>query len=365
MNAAGGRVHRSSAPSVQVRDPGEEARGDLQDEDLRTEVSIVLPVLNEAANVPEMCRRLCQALEPCTTSYEIIFVAGGSTDGTEEAILCEHAVDPRVKLLWLSRNFGHQEALSAGLDFSRGDAVIMMDGDLQHPPELLPELIARWREGYDIVTTVRLSTADAGLLKRTTSRWFYAVLNRLSKLDLRAGSADFRLMDRAAIHALQQMPERSRFLRGMVQWIGYEQTSIPYRADGREAGTSKYPLRRQLRFAMLATVAFSATPLYLVALLGFGLAGLSFLYGIYAIGAKVLADVPIEGWTSVLATVAFIGGVQLISLGVAGAYIAKIYEEAKARPIYVVRGAYGFGVHDREVRRLQRTSRPPLVMHER
>ncbi len=333
---------------------GNGARRDDTHQDSRVEVSLVIPVLNEAPNVSEMCRRLRQVVEPRCKSYELIFVAGGSEDGTEEAILRERAADPRVKLLWLSRNFGHQEAITAGLDFASGEAVVTMDGDLQHPPEVIPELLARWHQGYEIVTTVRLSTADAGLLKRTTSRWFYTLLNRLSNLNLKEGSADFRLMDRAAVKALQQMPERSRFLRGMVQWIGYEQTSVPYKATGREAGVSKYSLLRQLQFALLATVAFSAMPLYLVAVFGFVLAAASFVYGAFAIAAKLLANVQIEGWASVLTLVAFIGGVQLISLGVAGAYIAKIYEEAKARPVYIVRGAYGFANHMERTRRVDR-----------
>ncbi len=306
------------------------------------EVSVVLPVLNEAANVPEVCRRLRRVLEPICDGFELIFVDDGSTDGTQEAVLRERALDPRVKLLWLSRNFGHQQAVSAGMDFASGDAVITMDGDLQHPPELLPELIARWRQGYAVVTTQRVSTADAGWFKRTSSRWFYAVLNRLSKLELKEGSADFRLLDRAAVRALQQMPERSRFLRGMVQWIGFEQTSVVYHAAAREAGTSKYSLRRMLRLALLATIAFSSTPLYLVAAFGCLLALASFVYGAYAVAAKLFAHVPIAGWASMLAVMTFLGGVQLISLGVVGVYIAQIYEEAKARPIYLVRRAYGF-----------------------
>jgi glycosyltransferase involved in cell wall biosynthesis len=315
----------------------------------RPEVSVVIPVLNEAPSVAPLCRRLRAALEPICRSYELIFVAGGSSDGTEDTILRERAEDPQVKLLWLSRNFGHQQAVSAGLDYAGGDAVITMDGDLQHPPELLPQLIALWRQGFEVVVTERVGTADAGPFKRTSSRWFYGLLNRLSGLELKEGSADFRLLDRAALEALQRMPERSRFLRGMVQWLGFERASVGYRADAREAGTSKYSLRRLVRLGLRATVAFSATPLYLVALLGMLLAGVSFLYGLYAIGNKLLGNVPIEGWVSVLVAVTFTAGVQLICLGVAGAYIAQIYDEVKGRPIYVVRQAHGFTPHRRHV----------------
>ena len=305
------------------------------------EISVVLPVLNEVDNIPEVCRRLRDVLEGQAAGHEIIFVAGGSSDGTEQAILREREADSRVKLLWLSRNFGHQEALSAGLDYATGQAVITMDGDLQHPPELLPKLLEQWRNGADIVTTIRLSTADAGLLKRTTSRWFYATLNWLSNLQLEEGSADFRLLNRNAVEALKRMPERSRFLRGMVYWVGFEQVQVAYHADPRTSGRSKYSVMRLLRFALLATVSFSAIPLYLVAIFGFLVAGLSFLYGLYAVAARLLANVPIAGWASVLAGVMFIGGLHLASLGLLGVYVAKIYEEAKARPVYLVRSAHG------------------------
>jgi glycosyltransferase involved in cell wall biosynthesis len=305
-------------------------------------VSVVIPVLNEAATLAELCRRLRQVLEPLVESHEIIFVGGDSDDGTEKTIVEAHLADPRVKLLWLSRNFGHQEALTAGLDYAAGDAVITMDGDLQHPPELIPQLLARWREGYEVVTTMRLSTADAGLLKRASSHWFYAALNRLSDVKLTEGSADFRLLDRAAVEAIRHMPERSRFLRGMVQWIGYSQTTVPYHADARKAGNSKFSASRLFRLALLATLAFSAAPLYLVAALGFALAALSFTYGLFAVILKLVADVPLIGWPSLLASVLFTAGMQLIAVGVIGAYVAKVFEETKGRPVYIVRRAYGF-----------------------
>jgi dolichol-phosphate mannosyltransferase len=325
------------------------------------EVSVVLPVLDEAQNVTEMCRRLKVVLAECATTYEIIFVAGGSKDGTEEQILRERSADPHVKLLSLSRNFGHQEAISAGLDFANGQAIIMMDGDLQHPPELIPQLLAKWKEGYQVVTTTRLSNADAGVVKRTASHWFYQVLNRLSGLKLKEGSADFRLLDRKALLGLRGMPERSRFLRGMVQWIGFHQIDVPYHAPRRSGGESKYSLRRQLRLATLATIAFSAVPLYLVAMLGALLAGASFLYGVYAIIVRLFFNVPIAGWSSVLALTAFVGGMQLMSIGIVGAYIAKIYEETKARPIYIVDGAFGFEKDDISAQSLPANPEPHAV----
>jgi len=306
------------------------------------ELSVVIPVLNEAATVRELCARLRMAIEPITTDYEIVFVGGGSMDGTEDAILKQRADDARVKLLWLSRNFGHQEALTAGMDYAGGDAVIMMDGDLQHPPEVLPRLITEWRRGYEVVRSLRLSTAEVSRFKRVSSRAFYGLINRISDLDMADGSADFRLLDRVAVNALRSMPERSRFLRGMVRWIGFSQAVVPYHADARKTGTTKYPVQRLVTFALRATLSFSAAPLYLVAVFGWIFASLGFLYAMFAIAMKLFNDVPIIGWASVLASLLFMGGVQLIAIGVAGAYIAKIFEETKARPVYLVRHAYGF-----------------------
>jgi glycosyltransferase involved in cell wall biosynthesis len=317
---------------------GEQA--ELQTPDV--EISVVLPVLNEAANVPAMCQQLHAVLAQYGPAYEVIFVGGGSTDGTELAVLRAREADRRIKLLWLSRNFGHQEALTAGLDHAAGRAVITMDGDLQHPPAVIPQLVEAWRQGYDIVTTSRVSTAQAGILKRTTSRWFYALLNRLSDLELEEGSADFRLLSRPALDAIKQMPERSRFLRGMVHWIGFEQARVQYHAAPRQAGRTKYSAARLLRFALMATVSFSATPLFVMAGLGLLFAGLSFIYGVFAIVARLFSDIPIAGWASVLAGLMFIGGLQLTSTGLVGIYIAKIFEEAKARPVYLVRQGYGF-----------------------
>jgi glycosyltransferase involved in cell wall biosynthesis len=306
-----------------------------------TEISVIVPVLNEAPNIAPLSGQLRDALEPVCESYEIIFVGGGSTDGTEDRVLEERMADPRVKLLWLSRSFGHQANITAGMDFASGRAVITMDGDLQHPPTLLPELIELWRKGYQVVTTHRVSTADAGIMKRLFSRWFYKLFNAASGLSLQDGSADFRLLDRSVVDALKEFPERARFFRGLVQWIGYEQTSIMYTADPRNAGSSKYSLGYMLKFGLLATLSFSATPLYLVAVAGFAIAALSFLYGIYAIVAKVVMNVEPAGWASLLAALAFLGGVQLISMGVVGAYVARIYEETKGRPIYLVKSHQG------------------------
>ena len=305
------------------------------------EISVVVPVLDEAPNIAPLSSQLREALEPACESYEMIFVGGGSTDGTEDRVLEERVADARVKLLWLSRNFGHQAAITAGMDSASGRAVITMDGDLQHPPALLPELIELWRKGYQVVTTRRVSTAQEGALRRHFSTWFYRLFDAVSGLKLEDGSADFRLLDRSAVDALKRFPERARFFRGLVQWIGFEQTSVSYTADPRLAGASKYSAGKLIKFGLLATLSFSATPLYLVAVAGFLIAGLSFLYGTYAIVAKFVMDANPAGWAGLLAALAFLGGVQLISLGVVGAYIARIYEETKGRPAYLVNRLYG------------------------
>jgi glycosyltransferase involved in cell wall biosynthesis len=305
------------------------------------EVSVVIPVLNEVENIATLCSRLNQALEPNCQDYELIFVGDGCEDGTEEAVLDQRLRDPRVKLLSLSRRFGHQQALTAGIDFATGLAVITMDGDLQHPPELLPRLLEEWRNGNEVVTTRKLATEDLSLLKRTASRVFYRALNRMSNLNLPEGCADFRLLDRQAVEALRELPERTRFLRGMVDWIGFQQSSVAYEVPPRIAGTSKYSFGGLFRLASLA-LSFSSTPLYLVTFSGFIMAGLSFLYGLYAVVGKLLANIPIRGWPSLAAGIMFLGGVQLISVGIVGAYIARIFDETKGRPIYIVRREFGF-----------------------
>jgi glycosyltransferase involved in cell wall biosynthesis len=308
---------------------------------LEIEVSVVVPVLNEAENVAILCSRVRAVLKRHARSYEIIFVADGSSDGTEAAVLKERSRDNRVKLLWLSRTFGHQEALTAGLDYASGAAVITMDGDLQHPPEVLPLLLQEWRQGKAVVTTRRLTTHEVPVLRRWASTAFYKGLNLVSNLNLEDGAADFRLLDRQALAALNSLPERTRFLRGMVDWIGFEHTVVSYEAPPRVAGKSKYNFRLLISFALNAILSFSSTPLYVVAVVGLVIATLSFLYGAFAVLAKLLADVSIAGWSSIVAGVSFLGGLQLISLGLVGAYIARMYEEIKGRPVYIVRKQFG------------------------
>lgn len=268
--------------------------------------------------------------------HEIVLVDDGSSDGTLSMLNELARRDPCVKVYSLSRNFGHQVALSAGLDVADGDAVVMMDSDMQHPPSLLPELIAQWREGYDVVSAVRQRTEDAGLWKHLSSRGFYCLLNRLSDVHIVEGAADFCLLSRRAHTALLQMPERHRFLRGLISWMGFKRGFVPYVAAERGGGQSKYTWRKMFALAIDAAISFSATPMRLAVHCGFITAALGMLYGIYIFGRALMgAEDFVPGWASVMCVVLFLGGVQLAFIGIIGEYIGHIFEQVKGRPLYL------------------------------
>ncbi len=305
-------------------------------------ISIVVPVFNEQEALPQLYRRVSEVMKCVDRPFELIFVNDGSTDESLEIMLGFCQEDRNVKVLELSRNFGHQVAIAAGLDYARGDAVITMDSDLQHPPELIPELIKKWQEGYDVVYTCRQHTADTGPLKNITSRLFYTVINRLSEVNIPPGAADFRLLDRKAVEAFRALGERALFLRGLVSWVGYRQIAIPYEAHGRYGGKSKYPFIRMLRLAADGITSFSSIPLYLSAFIGMIISVLSFTYAAFALYARLFTDQVVPGWTSVMVAVLFLGGIHLITLGIQGAYLGRIYNEVKGRPRYLVHRTYGF-----------------------
>lgn len=300
-------------------------------------LSVILPVNNEEKNLPELLPRLIQTLTQLTGNYEIIIVDDGSRDRSLELIKQFAASDRRIKSLALSRNFGQMAALSAGLDLATGQAVIMMDADLQHPPELIPKLVEKWQAGAEIVNTVRRDNAGTGLSKKLTARFFYWLMGRLTGIELHAGAADFRLLDRRAADALKGLRERARFLRGLVSWLGFRQEFVEYQADQRFAGQSKYTFRRMATFALDGITSFSALPLRLATYLGLVVATASFLYLIYTLYIRFFTSRAIEGWASVLGTLLFLGGIQLICLGVIGEYLGRIYEESKQRPLYIIR----------------------------
>ena len=290
-------------------------------------ISIVIPIMNEEGNVSILTDRLRNVLNG-NWKYEIIFIDDGSTDNTLDAIKQLQKDDSRIVFLSFSRNFGHQNALRAGLDFAEGDCVISMDGDLQHPPELIPELIKKWREGYDVVYTLRKDDQKTGFFKRITSGFFYSLINRLSDVNIEQGSADFRLIDKSIVAVVRKLNEDPIFFRGMIRWLGFNQVAIEYVPDERVWGKTKYSIAKMFRFAIMGITSFSIKPLHLSSLFGVIFASLSFIYGIYALVLKLFTNYAIPGWSSLLIVVSFIGGVQLLMIGILGEYIGKLFIES-------------------------------------
>ena len=298
-------------------------------------LSVVAPVFNEEKVLAEFHRRVAAALEGI--DHELILVDDGSSDSSPRILREIAAADPRVRVIELSRNFGHQAALSAGLDHARGIAVVTIDSDLQDPPELIPEMVSRWRDGSEVVYAVRRTREGEGRFKLASASGFYRVFSRLARMDAEASSGDFRLLDRRAVDVLKAMPERNRFLRGMTVWVGFTQTAVPYDRDPRHAGETKFTLRRMLRFSIDAITSFSNVPLQFATLLGFTFSLVAFLGIPVAVGMRIAGEF-VPGVASILLAVLLLGGIQLITLGIVGEYIGRIYEEVKGRPLYVVRG---------------------------
>jgi polyisoprenyl-phosphate glycosyltransferase len=304
-------------------------------------ISIVVPVFNEEESLHELYRRIFTVMDRIHLSFELIFVDDGSTDGSLSIMLEISEKDKNVKIIQLSRNFGHQSAIIAGIDHSQGEAVIMMDSDLQHPPELIEKLVEKWQQGYDVVYTCRDQTQDVSMFKTFTSRCFYMLVNRLAEVNISPGTADFRLLDRGVIESLRTFGERSIFLRGIINWVGYQQASISYRAAARYKGESKYSTLKMLRFAMHGITSFSSVPLYISAILGVLISLTAFSYGGMIIYMRLFTNRVVEGWTSVMVALLFLGGIHLITLGIQGIYVGQVYKEVKGRPRYLVRRIYG------------------------
>jgi len=297
-------------------------------------LSVVAPVHDEQENLREFCGRVIAALGD--RPLEIIVVDDGSTDATP-AILAELAAgDPRVRVVELSRNFGHQTALTAGLDHARGDVVVMLDADLQDPPEAIPTMLDRWREGADVVYAVRRRRRGETRFKLATARGFYRVFGALTQLGSDADAGDFRLLDRRALDALLSMRERNRYLRGMTIWIGFTQAAVPYERDARTAGATKFTLRRMIRFSLDAIASFSNAPLQLATVVGFVFSGLAFVAIPVIITLKLLGSY-LPGFSTITIVVLLLGGIQLIAIGIIGEYVGRIYDEVKGRPLYLVR----------------------------
>ena len=307
---------------------------------MSTELSVVLPVLNEEANIAELYGRLVALLPGAVRSFEIVFVDDGSTDRTWAIVRDLASRDERVKGVSFSRNFGHQMAFAAGLDHATGEAVVIMDADGQDPPELLPELIARWREGYDVVYAVRASRAGETFLKKATAAAFYRTLRRITQIDIPVDTGDFRLMGRRAVEAFRRMPERHRFTRGMVSWMGFRQIGVPFQRPPRRAGETKYDLRRIMRLASDGLFSFSHLPLQLATWIGGLVVALAVAGSLVAAGLGI-AGVWWRNWVPLFGGLFFLGGVQLLAVGMLGAYVGRILDEVKHRPLYLVRETVG------------------------
>lgn len=301
-------------------------------------VSIVVPCHNEATNILFVHEACCAALNG--HRVEFLFVDDGSSDDTVVVLEELRTKDPRVKPILLSRNFGHQQALKAGLDHAQGDCVISLDGDMQHPPELIPTLIAEWQAGHEVVYTIRRDDGRTPLLKRITAVVFYALVRRLSDVEVHPGAADFRLLDRAVVDVLRQCGEQHLFMRGMVSWVGFRQKAVEYVPAQRNAGRSSYSVRKMTSLALAGITAFGIRPLRIATALGLMIATLAGIYGCYVIYVHLFTDRTVVGWASITASVLFIGGVQLVLLGVLGEYVGKSFLEAKGRPGYIIRKKY-------------------------
>lgn len=335
-------------------------------------ISIVVPCFNEEEVLPETVERLFLVTDKIKTnilgifknfsiysqestssranlvskaqevSFELIFVNDGSKDKTLKILQDYAKKDSRIKVINFSKNFGHQIAVTAGMDAANGDAIVLIDADLQDPPELIEDMIKLWLSGYDVVYATRTKRLGESYFKLFTAKCFYRVLNFFSDTPIPLDTGDFRLMDRSVVEVLCQMPEHDRFIRGMVSWVGLRQVSIPYKREERHAGQSKYPLKKMLAFALSGILSFSIKPLRLASWLGFCCSFIAFLLCLYALILKLFTHQTIEGWTSIVLAILFIGGVQLLCLGILGEYVGRIYSHANNRPLYIVDGYYGY-----------------------
>jgi len=299
--------------------------------------SIIAPIFNEKESMPELYRRVGQVMEGLGEPWELILVDDGCSDGSTELIRSLAEKDDHVRPIIFARNFGHQIAVTAGLDYARGDAVVIIDSDLQDPPEVIADLIAKWKEGYEVVYAVRAEREGESWFKLWTASLFYRLIYQITDVKIPMDTGDFRLMDRKVVNVMNSMRERARFLRGMSAWVGFRQVGVPYKRAARFAGATKYPLRKMLKLAMTAITGFSHAPLQLATYIGFGAAGLAIIFIPFVIIERLTGLRAFVGQATTLIAVLFLGGVQLISVGILGEYIGRIYDEVKGRPLYIVR----------------------------
>ncbi len=301
--------------------------------------SVVAPVFNEAESLPEFINRVTAVMKKLNEAWELVLVDDGSKDRSGEIILQHAAKDNHIRPVLFARNFGHQIAVTAGMDYAQGQAVILIDADLQDPPEVIPELIANWRDGYEVVYAVRRQRKGKSFFKRFTASFFYRMINRITEIDIPLDTGDFRLMDRRVVDVLNKMREHHRFLRGMSAWVGFHQVGVPYDRAARFAGETHYTFKRMVGLALTAITGFSFFPLQLATYLGFISAGVAIVAIPVVIALRLLGSAAFFGQATTLIAVLFFGGAQLISLGILGEYIGRLYDEARGRPLYIVRQA--------------------------
>lgn len=301
--------------------------------------SIVAPIYNEIDNLSELYRRVSQVMESSDETWELVLVDDGSTDGSTEKIRELAEADKHIRPVIFARNFGHQIAVTAGLDYARGEAVVIIDSDLQDPPEVILDMIAKWQEGYEVVYAVRAEREGESWFKLWTASLFYRIIYRITDVKIPLDTGDFRLMDRKVVDVMNSMRERHRFLRGMSAWVGFKQVGVEYKRAARQIGTTKYPFRKMLRLALNAVTGFSYFPLQVATYIGFFAAGIAILAIPVVIIMRMTGSQAFFGQATTLIAVLFLGGVQLISLGILGEYIGRLYDEAKGRPLYIVREA--------------------------
>jgi Glycosyltransferases involved in cell wall biogenesis len=306
------------------------------------DLSLVVPMFNEAGNVDRLFARLAEVMAGMGVTYEIVCVDDGSRDDTVARVVAHHRLDPRIKVVELSRNFGKELALTAGLHHAAGKAVVMIDADLQHPPELIGDMLDKWRDGYEMVIAVRTGREDESPLKRAAARAFYRLFGHVSEVKLPPGAGDFRLLDRKVVNALNAMPEHTRFMKGLYAWVGFRQTAIPFDVAPRTEGRSSFNAFRLWRLAIDGITSFTSVPLKVWTFMGMLVAAFALLYGLLFIVKTLILGIDVPGYPSLIVAITFFAGVQLISLGVIGEYLGRVFAEVKNRPLYVVREAVGF-----------------------
>lgn len=309
---------------------------------MSVEISVVVPLYNEESNIKNLFERLISVLDCLNTTYEIVCVNDGSRDNTLSCIIEHHTHHPQIKALDLSRNFGKEIALTAGIDRASGAAVIPIDADLQDPPELIHQLVAKWRQGYDIVYATRRARKGETWIKRLTATAFYKTIEKISPIPIPKNTGDFRLLDRRAVEALKQMPERTRFMKGLFTWVGFKQTSILFDRQPRYQGNTTWNYWKLWNFAIDGITSFSSLPLKVWSYIGLCVSCLSLLYASFLVIRTVIIGIDVPGYASLMVAILFLGGLQLITLGVVGEYLSRVYEEVKGRPLYFIRDSYGF-----------------------